>query len=157
MSEEKKSIFDGFETDEETGEVIIPRAGVGVARDTVQTGETSGETVSQEAEYIPVALDSEELPELHFDFDFGEEEFVDSSDSADESVILQSIDEALAAQMAVTLGPVEGESKAEETGKKKGLWSRVPKWCKVAMISVGSLCILLALLVGTKPGRRRIK
>lgn len=153
MSEEKKSIFDGFETDEETGEVIIPRAGVGVARDTVQTGETSGETVSQEAEYIPVALDSEELPELHFDFDFGEEEFVDSSDSADESVILQSIDEALAAQMAVTLGPVEGESKAEETGKKKGLWSRVPKWCKVAMISVGSLCILLALLVGTKPGR----
>ncbi len=153
MSEEKKSIFDGFETDEETGEVIIPRAGVGVARDTVQIGEASEDTAFQEAEYIPVALDSEELPELDFDFDFGEEEFVDPAKDADEEMILQSIDEALAAQMAVTLGSVDGEEKTEKTGKKKSVWARVPKWCKIAMISVGSLCILLALLVGTKPGR----
>ena len=153
MSEEKKSIFDGFETDEETGEVIIPRAGVGVARDTAQGGEASEGTVSAEAEYIPVALDSEELPELHFDFDFGEEEFTNPEENSDEELILQSIDEALAAQMAVTLGPVENEANEENAGKRKSVWARVPKWCKVAMISVGSLCILLALLVGTPPGR----
>ncbi len=153
MSEEKKSIFDGFETDEETGEVIIPRAEVGIAKDIAQ-GDASEGTVSQEAEYIPVALDSEELPELHFDFDFGEEEFADPAENADEEMILQSIDEALAAQMAVTLGPVEGETKAEKPEKKKSVWARVPKWCKVAMISVGSLCVLLALLVGTEPGRK---
>ncbi|MBQ8316337.1 MAG: LCP family protein [Lachnospiraceae bacterium] len=153
MSEEKKSIFDEFETDEETGEVIIPRAGVGVARDTAQGGEASEGTVSAEAEYIPVALDSEELPELHFDFDFGEEEFTNPEENSDEELILQSIDEALAAQMAVTLGPVENEANEENAGKRKSVWARVPKWCKVAMISVGSLCILLALLVGTPPGR----
>ncbi len=155
MSEEKKSMFDGFETDEETGEVIIPRACVGVARDTAQDNAANDGTTSQEAEYIPVAMESEELPELQFDFDFGEEEFANTAENSDEEMILQSIDEALAAQMAVTLGPVEGEKKAgKDTKKKKGVWARVPKWCKVAMISIGSLCILLALLVGTKPGRR---
>ena len=153
MSEEKKSMFDGFETDELTGEVIIPRADVGVVRDTAKSGDVSDSEGAQEAEYIPVALDSEELPELHFDFEFGEEEFADPEENADEDMILQSIDEALAAQMAVTLGPSEGEAKAEKGGKKKGVWARVPKWCKIAMISVGSLCVLLALLVGTKPGR----
>jgi len=153
MSEEKKSIFDGFEVDELTGEVIIPRAGVGVAKDTAKGDDVSEGTVSQEAEYIPVAMESEELPELNFDFDFGEEEFANPEENSDEEMILQSIDEALAEQMAVTLGSVEGETKTEKAGKKKGVWARVPKWCKVAMISVGSLCILLALLVGTKPGR----
>lgn len=155
MSEEKKSIFDGFETDELTGEVIIPRASVGVAKDTAQNGTASEGTVSREAEYIPAAPDTEELPELKFDFDFGEEEFANPEENTDEEIILQSIDEALAAQMAVTLGPVEEGTKAGTNAKKKkGVWARVPKWCKVAMISVGSLCVLLALLVGTKPGRK---
>jgi len=153
MSEEKKSMFDGFETDELTGEVIVPRATVGVVKETAASGDASEGSVSTEAEYIPIALDSEELPELSFDFDFGEEEFANPEENADEEMILQSIDEALAEQMAVTLGSVEGETKTEKAGKKKGVWARVPKWCKVAMISVGSLCILLALLVGTKPGR----
>jgi len=154
MSEEKKSMFDGFETDELTGEVIVPRATVGVVKETAASGDASEGSVSTEAEYIPIALDSEELPELSFDFDFGEEEFANPEENADEEMILQSIDEALAAQMAVTLGPVEEEPNVEKTGKKKSVWARVPKWCKVAMISVGSLCILLALLVGTKPGRK---
>lgn len=156
MSEEKKSMFDGFETDEVTGEVIIPRAGVGVAKDTAQTGDTTDGTVSQEAEYIPAALESEELPELNFDFDFGEEEFANPTENADEDMILQSIDEALAAQMAVTLGPVEGEGKAgKDTKKKKGARVRVPKWCKVAVLSICSLFMISALLlVFTKPGRR---
>ena len=152
MSDEKKSIFDGFETDEVTGEVIIPRAGVGVVRDTSQSGEAVGGTESGETGYIPVTPETEELPELNFDFEFGEEEFANPAENTDEEIILQSIDEALAAQMAVTLGPVEGEEKQEKT-EKKGIWARVPRWCKVAMISVGSLCLLLALLVGTKPGR----
>lgn len=155
MSEEKKSIFDGFETDEVTGEVIIPRASVGVVKDIPQHGEEAEGTVSQEAEYIPVAPETEELPELKFDFDFGEEEFVNPEESSDEEMILQSIDEALAAQMAVALGPVEEDIKEEkDTKKKKGVWARIPKWCKVAMISIGTLCILLGLLVGTKPGRK---
>lgn len=154
MSEEKKSMFDGFETDEVTGEVIIPRASVGVVKDTAQSGEVSEGTVSQEAEYIPAAPDTEELPELNFDFEFGEEEFADPMENADEEMILQSIDEALAAQMAVTLGSVDGEAKeGKETKKNKNIWTRIPKWCRVTMITVGSLCVLLALLVGTKPGR----
>lgn len=157
MSEEMKSIFDGFETDEETGEVIIPRASVGVVKDTVQSGDVSEGTVSQEAEYIPVAPDTEELPELKFEFDFGEEEFANPTENSDEEMILQSIDEALATQMAVALGPVEDEKKKEtDTKKSKNLWTRIPKWCRVAMITMASLCVLLALLVGTKPGRKLI-
>lgn len=157
MSEEKKSIFDGFETDEETGEVIIPRAGVGVVKDTSRSGEASDGAANGEAEYIPAVSEEEELPELSFDFDFGEEEFANPTENTDEEMILQSIDEALAAQMVVTLNSVEGEKKEEKTAKTgKSVWTRIPKWCRVAMISVGSLCVLLALLVGTKPGRKLI-
>ena len=108
MSMEKKSRFEGFETDEITGEVIIPRASVGVAS-----------IGSIKNEYISGGAEQEVLPELHFDFDFGEEEFADPTETMDEDMILQSIDEALAAQMAATLGPAEGERKAERPKKKK--------------------------------------
>lgn len=156
MSEEKKSIFDGFETDERTGEVIIPRASVGVVKDHIQDGSATDGTVSQNGEYIPVALDSEELPELDFDFDFGEEEFAKPAEEADDEIILQSIDEALAAQMAVSLGPVENEEKeAKEAKKKKGIVARVPKWCKIAILSLCSLFMIFALfLTCTKPGQK---
>ena len=157
MSNEEKSMFDGFETDEVTGEVIIPRASVGVAADTEKSAEDVRKVGSQETEYIPDGVEQEELPELHFDFEFGEEEFANPAQSQDEEMILQSIDEALAAQMAVALGPVNDEKKTEKTEKKKKtVWQRVPMWCRVAMISVGSLCLALALLVGTKPGRSLI-
>lgn len=148
MSMEKKSRFEGFETDEITGEVIIPRASVGVATD----GGVSGKT-----EYISGGADEEVLPELHFDFDFGEEEFADPTETMDEDMILQSIDEALAAQMAATLGPAEGEKKAERTPKKKkSVWQRIPVWCKATMISMLAVCLVLGFLVGTQPGRKII-
>lgn len=156
MSDEKKSMFDGFEVDEVTGEVIVPRAGVGVVPDT--KGPEEGETgaAAEATDYIPAGPE-EELPELHFDFDFGEEEFADTEETVDEDMILQSIDEALAAQMAATLGPVEGEKEQQSAaGKKKNIWKRIPKWCRVAMITVASLCLILLFLVGTKPGRKLI-
>lgn len=157
MSNEEKSMFDGFETDEVTGEVIIPRASVGVVSDTSKSEEDPGKVASHETEYIPGGVEQEELPELHFDFEFGEEEFANPTQNKDEEMILQSIDEALAAQMAVALGPVNDEEKTEkQEKKKKTVWQRIPMWCRVAMISVGSLCLVLALLVGTKPGRSLI-
>lgn len=154
MSEENKSIFDEFEVDELTGEVIVPRAEVGVAPDVegMEEGETGA--AAEAVDYIP-ANPEEELPELHFDFDFGEEEFADAGETADEDMILQSIDEALAAQMAVTLGPVEEDTETA-SDKKKNIWQRIPKWCRAAMITVASLCLILLFLVGTKPGRRII-
>ena len=155
MSEEKKSMFDGFEVDELTGEVLVPRATVGVATDAGMQGATGESAASEAGDYIPVSPEAEELPELHFDFDFGEEEFAQPEETMDEDLILQSIDEALAAQMAATLGPADGEVREDKTSKKKkGLWKRIPKWCRVAMITIGTLCLLLAFLVGTKPGRK---
>lgn len=156
MSDEKKSMFDGFETDEITGEVIIPRATVGVAADGKNAGESAA-SVEATAETYIAASDEEQLPELHFDFDFGEEEFVDTDETADEDMILQSIDDALAAQMAATLGSAEEEPKKEKAPKKKkGLWRRIPMWCRVAMITIATLCLALVFLVGTKPGRKLI-
>lgn len=156
MKEEGKSKFDGFETNEETGEVIIPPATVGVAQDVPQNSEGDGDNAAQGTEYIPVQLEEEELPVLQFDFNFGEEEFADpAQESADEDTILQSIDEALAAQMAATVGPVE-EPMVAKTVKKKNIWQRIPLWCRIAMISLCSLCLALVLLVGTKPGRKII-
>lgn len=155
MSEEKKSMFDGFEVDELTGEVLIPRASVGVATDAGKPGAAGESAASEAGDYIPASPETEELPELQFDFDFGEEEFAEPEENMDEDMILQSIDEALAAQMAATLGPVEGDTKEEKaTKKKKSLWKRIPKWCRAAMITIGTLCLLLAFLVGTKPGRK---
>lgn len=156
MDEEKKSIFDGFETDEETGEVIIPRASVGVVRDEVHRETAEKTEVSQDMAYIPMELDTEELPELQFDFDFGEEEFADPAQGeAEEDTIMQSIDEALAAQMAASLGPVE-ETIIEKKPRKKSVWNRIPLWLRISMISLGTLCLTLVLLVGTRPGRRLI-
>ncbi len=153
MSDEEKSIFDGFEIDEETGEVIIPRATVGVAKDESKTVTDEDGGVSAEGEYIPVPTD-EELPELRFDFEFGEEEFADPSQDTEEDMILQNIDEALAAQMAVSLGPVEELQEEEEVEKKKSLWKRIPMWCRVSGITLCSLCLVLCFLVFTQPGRR---
>lgn len=156
MDEEKKSLFDGFETDEETGEVIIPRASVGVVRDEVHKENDAEGEASQDVAYIPVELDAEELPELQFDFEFGEEEFADpAQDEAEEETILQSIDEALAAQMTVSLGPVE-ETVTEKKPRRKSVWNRIPLWLRIAMITLGTLCLSLVLLVGTKPGRKII-
>lgn len=152
MSEERKSMFDGFEIDEETGEVLIPRASVGTVSDESKKANESEGTLSQNAEYIPAQSEEEELPELHFEFDFGEEEFANPTETVDEETILQNIDEALAAQMAVTLGPVEEVPEAKQ--EKKGVWHRIPMWCRIAMISLCSLCLILVLLVGTKPGQK---
>ncbi len=155
MNEEKKSMFDGFETDEVTGEVIVPRASVGVATENKAEGKEETEPSVGDA-YIADGAD-DELPELQFDFDFGEEEFANTEEAVDEDIILQSIDEALAAQMAVTLGPVEGEKAPKRLNqKKKNIWQRIPMWCRVAMISIGTLCLLLGFLIGTAPGRKII-
>lgn len=153
MSDEVKSIFDGFEIDEETGEVIIPRATVGVAKDESKTVTDEDGIVAVEGEYIPVPTE-EELPELRFDFEFGEEEFADPSQDTEEDMILQNIDEALAAQMAVSLGPVEELQEEEVHEKKKSLWKRIPMWCRVSGITLCSLCLVLCFLVFTQPGRR---
>ncbi len=153
MSDEVKSIFDGFEIDEETGEVIIPRATVGVAKDESKTVTDEEGMVSVDGEYIPVPTD-EELPELRFDFEFGEEEFADPSQDTEEDMILQNIDEALAAQMAVSLGPVEELQEEEVFEKKKSLWKRIPMWCRVTGITLCSLCLIFCFLVFTVPGRR---
>lgn len=155
MSDEVKSIFDGFEIDEKTGEVIIPRATVGVAKDESKMVTDEDGVVSVEGEYIP-ALTDEELPELKFDFEFGEEEFADPTQDTEEDIILQNIDEALAAQMAVSLGPVEELQEEEMHEKKKSLWKRIPMWCRVSGITLCSLCLILVFLIGTAPGRRLI-
>lgn len=153
--ESKTSIFDGFEINDETGEVIVPRATVGVVSDDEQ-GQTDAEgTSAPELSYIPVQMEGEELPELRFDFEFGEEEFANPEQNAEEETILQNIDEALAAQMAVSLGPDE-EMKKDKAGHKKNFWQRIPLWCRIIMISLCSLCLALVLLVGTKPGRNLI-
>lgn len=176
MKEEGQSIFDEFETDEETGEVMIPRATVGVAPDLDEVSsapaveeETSEESVAKEAE-------EEELPVLQFDFSFGEEEFAAPTQTSEEDIVLQGIDEALAAQMAASLGPDEagsvkepqnGKKKKEpkkkkesdrkrEPKKKKNLWTRIPLWCRITMISVCSLCLICGLLIGTRQGRNVI-
>lgn len=158
MKEEGKSIFDGFETNEETGEVIIPPATVGVISAETDAAKEDGESKAGGVEYIPVQPEEEELPVLQFDFTFGEEEFADpAQESANEDMILQSIDEALAAQMAATIGPVEEQNaKVKKTMKKKNIWQRIPLWCKIAAISLCSLCLAFVLLVGTKPGRNII-
>lgn len=153
--DEKASIFDGFEIDDETGEVIVPRATVGVVSDDEQV-QTDTEGISaSELSYIPVQLDEEELPELRFDFEFGEEEFATPDQNAEEEIILQNIDEALAAQMAASLGPAEAVKKGK-SGHEKNLWQRIPLWCRIIMISLCSICLILVLLVGTKPGRSLI-
>ena len=151
MSMERNSRFEGFETDEITGEVLVPRAFVGT------TGETSGADgyATGESTYIPAGLEEEELPVLQFDFDFGEEEFADPEQEMDEDMILQSIDEALAAQMAVALRPEENEKKpARAPKKKKSVWKRIPGWCKATMISLATICLILGFFIGTQPGRK---
>lgn len=153
--EGKTSIFDGFAIDDETGEVIVPRATVGVVSDDEQIQTDAEGVAASELSYIPVQLEGEELPELQFDFEFGEEEFANPEQNAEEETILQNIDEALAAQMAVSLGPDE-EMKKDKSGHKKNLWQRIPLWCRIIMISLCSLCLILVLLVGTQPGRKLI-
>lgn len=174
MKEEGQSIFDEFETDEETGEVMIPRATVGVAPDL--DGVSSAPAVEEETPEESAAKEAsdEELPVLQFDFNFGEEELADTSQVSEEDIVLQGIDEALAAQMAASLGPEEpaqdvqnGKKKKEpkkrkeakgktEPKKKRNLWTRIPLWCRITMISVCSLCLVCGLLIGTKPGRNII-
>lgn len=154
MSEEIKSRFDGFEIDEETGEVLVPRASVGVVTAGSRSGEEIGGSASEGGDYI-TKENEEELPELQFDFDFGEEEFANPAETVDEDMILQSIDVALAAQMAASLGPAEEEKKTETTkNKKKSIWKRIPVWCKVTVISLCSVCLVLGLLIGTPPGQK---
>ncbi len=172
MKEEGQSIFDEFETDEETGEVMIPRATVGVAPDLDEV--SSAPAVEEETSEKGAA--EEELPVLQFDFSFGEEEFAAPAQTSEEDIVLQGIDEALAAQMAASLGPEEaapvqeprnGKKKKEpknkkeansksEPKKKKNLWTRIPLWCRITLISVCSLCLVCGLLLGTEPGRNVI-
>ena len=153
MSMEKKSRFEGFETDEITGEIIIPRTSAGVSEGMTDTERMTAES----AAYIPSGTDEEELPVLQFDFDFGDEEFSGPNQALDEESILQSIDEALAAQMAITLGPEEEETKpVRVTKKKKSVWKRIPGWCKATMISMATICLILGFFIGTDPGQKII-
>lgn len=222
MKDEVYSKFDEFETDEETGEVLVPRevvdaiVGLAPAETAVATEEAenqeksedasentpdieediiwlveeanpevensvlmteetgpAAETISETEEVVPqeeeVTPEVEEeiseteenpseevLPVLDFDFEFGEEEFVDTQETAtDEDMILRSIDEALAAQMASTLGPVEDEApKQKPKSKKKNIWTRIPLWCRITMIVLVTIGLLLGFFIGTKPGRR---
>ena len=152
---ETSSIFDGFDIDEETGEVIVPRATVGVVTDDEQSNSDEDGTSEQDLSYIPVQMEGEELPELQFDFSFGEEEFADSEKATEEEKILQNIDDALAAQMVVNFGAAD-EAKEDGVSNKKSIWQRIPLWCRIAMISLASICLVLVLMVGTKPGRNLI-
>lgn len=166
MKDEVQSIFDEFETNEETGEVIIPPATVGVApdidvdADTVSAAPAAAEQETEESAAAEVS--DGELPVLDFDFSFGEEEFADAAQAVDEDTVLQGIDEALAAQMAVSLGSEEEAQKEEggkngkEPKKKKTIWTKIPLWCRITMISVLSLCLVCGLLIGTEPGRNLI-
>lgn len=163
--EETHSIFDQFETDEETGEVIIPRATVGVVTDTpaeeengsTETAETSDGAVIAVGAAGTVAgtVADDELPELNFDFNFTEEDLVEVKPDEKEDEILKSIDAALAQEMASTLGGDFTEEEEEEE-KKKNFWTKIPLWCRILMISLGSLFLILALVVGTRPGRRLV-
>ncbi len=144
MKDEVHSIFDEFETDEETGEVLVPRATVGMTAEEEAYG----------------GAEDEELPVLQFDFKFEDEEFAGTEEmkEEDEEAVLRSIDDALAAQMAVTLGPVDTEpeeGKQAQKGKKKqkNLWLRFPMWCRVLMIVLLVLCLGLGFLAGTNTGR----
>lgn len=162
MKEEVHSLFDGFETDEETGEVLVPQALAEELSERSRKPEEEAAVCTEEnaesgtEEKTEQEMPEEELPELQFDFDFGEEEFVTVGETEeDEDSILKSIDDALAAQMAATLGPVEAsEKEAEEKKKKKNVWQRIPLWCRIPMIILLSLCLILGLLVGTKPGKK---
>lgn len=161
--EEKQSIFDQFETDEETGEVIIPRATVGVARDLepglsdareeqdpARKGEGK-EIGSQEKAKEENAGPEDGLPVVDLDLNFTEEDLVEVKEAEDEDSMLKSIDAALEQEMASAMG--DGlEKQAEE--KKKNLWTRLPLWLRITGISVASLFLIVALLVGTKPGRK---
>lgn len=145
-NKEKESIFDQFETDEETGEVIIPRATVGVAPDDEATKEPgAGE---------------EDLPVLDLDFDFAESEDEAvptemTEEEMAESEMLESIDAALAEQMTNGMGVVMDEEPEEEE-KKKNFWTRIPLWGRIAAITFGVLLLLCAFFAGTKPGRKVI-
>lgn len=236
MKDEIQSIFDEFETDEETGEVIIPRAPVGVVPDmenmdvvsavmadaaqaaeeiaaakestvpeestetegteaaeeetaegeskaseegeaaketeaaedgtAVEESAASGESIAAQESAVTeegVAVVSDgELPVLSFDFNFEEElANIDTAQETEEDTILQNIDEALAAQMSASFGAVqEAQISKDEVpkkeAKKKNIWTRIPLWCRVIMISLCSLCLVCGLLIGTKPGRKVI-
>lgn len=168
MKEEVHSLFDEFETDEETGEVLVPQAvaeelsgKTGRVQEEVSAPEeiagNAGEMqkeASVSEETVRKMQEEEELPELQFDFDFGEEEFVTVGETEeDEDSILKSIDDALAAQMAATLGPIEASEK-EAGKKKKNVWQRIPLWCRIPMIILLSLCLILGFLAGTRPGKK---
>ncbi|MBQ9767523.1 MAG: LCP family protein [Lachnospiraceae bacterium] len=171
MKEEVHSLFDEFETDEETGEVLVPRDMVEVKAEGAEKPEveealleeaavavSENETESAVEEENVQEADDEELPELHFDFDFGEEELVTAEETeTEEDAILKSIDDALAAQMAATLGPVETSEKDEtKKKKKKNVWLRIPLWCRIVLIVLLSLCLLLGFFAGTKTGRSMV-
>lgn len=168
--EEKHSIFDQFETDEETGEVIIPRATVGVVRDLEpelsdvreeQDPVKKGEGEKSEPEEKEEGEDEEAkeenvgsedgLPVVDFDLNFKEEDLVEVKEAEDEDSMLKSIDAALEQEMASAMG--DGLEK-QEKNKKKNFWTRLPLWLRITGISVASLFLIVALLVGTKPGRK---
>ena len=152
--DEVHSIFDQFETDEETGEVIIPRATVGVVTDVPSSAEETsvGESIVSEGN---LADGTEELPKLDLDFNFTEEDLVEVKPEEEDDEILQSIDAALAQEMASTMGK-NMEELPEEEEKKKNIWLRIPLWCRALMITLGSLLLICALIVGTKPGRKLV-
>lgn len=152
------SIFDQFTIDEETGEVLIPRATVGVALD---SGKTEADT--------DLTNDEEELPILDLDFDFADEvnnEMPQPVDDPSTDELVSDIDEALAEQMAFTideqLESQENNSKNPEDEEDEDdsflapflrFWKKVPKWCKGVLIGVFAFFLFLCFLVFTKPGR----
>jgi len=73
-------------------------------------------------------------------------------------LLVESIDAALAEQMASGIGAgfEEEPAEKEEDNKKKIFWYRMPKWLRVMVICFCSFLVVLALIFGTRPGRRLV-
>lgn len=158
VTEETPEQEDVAEAEEEESEdgMILPVIDLSEVEETMAEA-SEEQTEASEAEQPQEetgAEDADVLPVLDFDFNFGEEEFAETTENPEEDAILRNIDEALAAQMAATMGISATEEKKEK--KKKNFWTRMPLWLRITMITLFSLCLILLLLVGTKPGRKII-
>lgn len=158
---EQEEVAEAEEEEPEDG-IILPVIDLSEVEETM--AEASEETAKEQTEVSETEQSQEEtgaedvdvLPVLDFDFNFGEEEFAETEVSPEEDEILRNIDDALAAQMAATIGIGASEEEKKKEKKKKNFWTRMPLWLRITMITLFSLCLILVLLVGTKPGRKII-
>lgn len=158
VTEETPEQEDAAEEEESEDGMILPVIDLSEVEETMAEA-SEEQTEASEAEQPQEETgpeDADVLPVLDFDFNFGEEEFAETTENSEEDAILRNIDEALAAQMAATMGISATEEEKKKEKKKKNFWTRMPLWLRITMITLFSLCLILLLLVGTKPGRKII-